>query len=355
MERCRTRLSTSPIPSTLLFGALSGLNGGRDRLHLTTAFSRRRKPARRGRTLDRSIFTLDRAAARVIDHREGSTGCRPTRQARRAGTAGRQRQAPGGSSRSLGQGPTGSGQRGRRVNARGKPPAGRKTSKRRARLRFEILNAFVDTGMAELSRAELAVWLALYRDTGRDGTARASLDDLARRGGMDRQTASRAVGRLARRKMLQVIRRGGLESRSPGEMARQGNKEEALGSLTKHAPRFAHRLRELVRRHLHRPASVESLQGGAEGRREGRPSPTPPLDDRSRAGSVARSCPPPCPSGEPHLQSCPRVCDPVPGTGLIPTAGAACAVVPISTRGQVSVASDLLATRRAESSRTHRW
>jgi DNA-binding MarR family transcriptional regulator len=91
-----------------------------------------------------------------------------------------------------------------------KPPAGRKTSKRHSQLRFEILNAFVDGGMIGLSRAELAVWLMLYRDTKRDGTARASLADLARRGGMDRQTASRAVGRLARRKMLQVIRPGGL-------------------------------------------------------------------------------------------------------------------------------------------------
>jgi DNA-binding MarR family transcriptional regulator len=88
--------------------------------------------------------------------------------------------------------------------------ASRKTSKRESRLRFEVLNAFVDTGMAGLRRAELAVWLALYRDTKRDGTARASLADLARRAGIDRQTASRAVGRLARRKMLQVIRRGGL-------------------------------------------------------------------------------------------------------------------------------------------------
>jgi DNA-binding MarR family transcriptional regulator len=87
---------------------------------------------------------------------------------------------------------------------------GRKTSRRQSRLRFEMLNAFVDQGMGDLSRAEMAVWLILYRDTKRDGTARASLDDLARRGGMNRQTASRAVGRLARRKMLLVIRRGGL-------------------------------------------------------------------------------------------------------------------------------------------------
>jgi hypothetical protein len=88
--------------------------------------------------------------------------------------------------------------------------ARRTPSKRASRLRFELLNAFVDSGMADLSRAELAVWLILYRDTKRDGTARLSLDDLARRGGMNRQTASRAVGRLAGRKMLRVLRRGGL-------------------------------------------------------------------------------------------------------------------------------------------------
>lgn len=92
----------------------------------------------------------------------------------------------------------------------GTPPTARRTPKRRSALRFEILNAFVDCGMADLRRAELAVWLTLYRDTKGDGTARASLADLARRGGMDRQTASRAVGRLERRRMLQVIRRGGL-------------------------------------------------------------------------------------------------------------------------------------------------
>ena len=86
----------------------------------------------------------------------------------------------------------------------------KRTTKRVAWLRFEMLNAFVDTSMADLSRAELAVWLILFRDTKWDGTARASLDDLARRGGMNRQTASRAVGRLARRKMLQIVRRGGL-------------------------------------------------------------------------------------------------------------------------------------------------
>jgi DNA-binding MarR family transcriptional regulator len=90
------------------------------------------------------------------------------------------------------------------------PKPARRAPKRVSALRFQLLNAFVDGGMADLSRAELAVWLCLYRDTKPDGTARTALADLARRGGMDRRTASRAVGRLVRRKMLRVLRRGGL-------------------------------------------------------------------------------------------------------------------------------------------------
>ena len=89
-------------------------------------------------------------------------------------------------------------------------PPGRRTTKRESRLRFETLNAFVDSGMADLTRAELALWLVLYRDTKRDGTACASLGDIARRAGIERRSATRAVGKLVRRKMLQVLRRGGL-------------------------------------------------------------------------------------------------------------------------------------------------
>jgi hypothetical protein len=95
-------------------------------------------------------------------------------------------------------------------------PARRRTTKRESRLRFETFNAFVDSGMSTLSRAELALWLILYRDTKRSGTARASLADIARRAGFDRQTASRAVGKLTRRNMLQVLRRGGL-NQGPSE------------------------------------------------------------------------------------------------------------------------------------------
>lgn len=92
----------------------------------------------------------------------------------------------------------------------GKPTTGRRTTKRRSGLRFETLNAFVDQGLAPLTRAEVVVWLILFRDTKADGTAVASLVDIARRGGIDPRTASRALGRLSRRKMLRVVSRGGL-------------------------------------------------------------------------------------------------------------------------------------------------
>lgn len=90
-----------------------------------------------------------------------------------------------------------------------KPP-GRKTTKRQSRLRFELLNAFVDGGMADLSRGELATWFILYRDSKRDGIATTAAGDIARRAGIDRRSVIRALKRLQDRRMLQVIRRGGL-------------------------------------------------------------------------------------------------------------------------------------------------
>jgi DNA-binding MarR family transcriptional regulator len=89
--------------------------------------------------------------------------------------------------------------------------AGRKTTRRRSAQRFEVLNAFVDGGMADLSRAELAVWLCLFRDTRQpDSIARTAVKDIARRAGIDRRTVLRALKQLEARRMLQVVRRGGL-------------------------------------------------------------------------------------------------------------------------------------------------
>jgi DNA-binding transcriptional ArsR family regulator len=72
-----------------------------------------------------------------------------------------------------------------------------------------VLNAFVDFALADLSRREIAVWLVLYRDT-RDGTARTSYDDLARRTGLNRRNVGRAVRQLQNRGLVRLVRRGGL-------------------------------------------------------------------------------------------------------------------------------------------------
>jgi DNA-binding transcriptional ArsR family regulator len=92
-----------------------------------------------------------------------------------------------------------------RDEPKGKPVGG----KVKARERFAVLNAFVDFTLAGLSRGEIAVWLILYRDT-REGTARTSYDDLARRAGMNRRNVGRALRRLERLRLLRVVHRGGL-------------------------------------------------------------------------------------------------------------------------------------------------
>lgn len=81
--------------------------------------------------------------------------------------------------------------------------------RRRTRDRFGMLNAFVDCSMAGLSRAEALTWLVLYRDT-RDGTARTSGADVARRIGASRRTVTDALAGLRRRGLAKRVHRGGL-------------------------------------------------------------------------------------------------------------------------------------------------
>lgn len=76
--------------------------------------------------------------------------------------------------------------------------------------RFRELNSFVDCSMADLSRAELATWLVLWRDT-KDGTVRTSMLDVARRIGTTRRAVVNAVAKLAERGLLTVLFRGGLK------------------------------------------------------------------------------------------------------------------------------------------------
>lgn len=76
--------------------------------------------------------------------------------------------------------------------------------------RFATLNAFVDVSLAELTGAEAKVWLILFRDTKADGTARTGQTDLARRAGLSRRGVQVAIGKLIKRGLVSVTRRGRL-------------------------------------------------------------------------------------------------------------------------------------------------
>jgi len=84
-----------------------------------------------------------------------------------------------------------------------------KTSKKKAAGRFAVLNNFVDFSLHELTRACLAVWLILYRDT-KDGTARTSQADIARRAGISVRAVRTAIRRLESLGLLTVVYLGGL-------------------------------------------------------------------------------------------------------------------------------------------------
>jgi hypothetical protein len=91
----------------------------------------------------------------------------------------------------------------------GEPKGKPKHQRRGGGERFRQLNAFADFTLAALDRNELAVWLLLFRDA-RDGIARTSQRNLARRAGACERTVRRAVNRLVGRGLLDVVRRGRL-------------------------------------------------------------------------------------------------------------------------------------------------
>ena len=75
--------------------------------------------------------------------------------------------------------------------------------------RFGELNAFVDCSMVDLTRAEALAWLVLWRDT-KNGTARTSMTDVARRLDVTRRAVVDAVAKLEKRGLLIVVYRGGM-------------------------------------------------------------------------------------------------------------------------------------------------
>jgi hypothetical protein len=97
---------------------------------------------------------------------------------------------------------------------RGRPGKGSKPKDRHSsRGRFQCINAFLDVTVADLGRAELAVWLLLWRDTKPDGLARTSQADLARRAGCNPRTVRRALAALCHAGLVSIVRQGGLRRR----------------------------------------------------------------------------------------------------------------------------------------------
>ena len=85
--------------------------------------------------------------------------------------------------------------------------------KRRLRSgRFEILNVFVDFGISRLTRAEIAVWLVLFRDTKHTGVACTGQADIARRSGLSRRGVQIALAKLITKGFVTVVRRGRLSA-----------------------------------------------------------------------------------------------------------------------------------------------
>lgn len=87
---------------------------------------------------------------------------------------------------------------------KGRPPPARPPSDR-----WAVFNAFADTVMGGLTRVEVAVWLALFRDTKREtGLARTGQTDLARRCGCDVRSVQSAVRSLQDKRLLVRVQRG---------------------------------------------------------------------------------------------------------------------------------------------------
>lgn len=86
---------------------------------------------------------------------------------------------------------------------------GHKPSHKATRDRFATLNEFVDFSLQGLTKAEIGTWLVLYRDT-RNGTAKTSQGDIAKRLGVSSRSVRYAISKLLDLGLLVVVYQGGL-------------------------------------------------------------------------------------------------------------------------------------------------
>jgi len=84
----------------------------------------------------------------------------------------------------------------------------KKTTKRDGN-RWNELNQFIDVTMRELTPAQTAVWLTLFRDE-RKSVSKSAQTYIAERCGLSRESVSRAINELERRGLVQTLHQGGL-------------------------------------------------------------------------------------------------------------------------------------------------
>ncbi len=85
----------------------------------------------------------------------------------------------------------------------------RQTKPKKDASRWQELNQFIDITMRDLTPAQTAVWLVLFRDE-RKGVSKTAQSDIARRCGLTRESVSRAIAELERRGLVQTLHQGGL-------------------------------------------------------------------------------------------------------------------------------------------------
>ncbi|MBI3861142.1 MAG: helix-turn-helix domain-containing protein [Planctomycetia bacterium] len=91
--------------------------------------------------------------------------------------------------------------------------------------RFFVINSFADISMKVLKRAEITVWVLLWRDT-RNGVAKASQAHLAVRAGTNVRTVRRALKKLIAQGLVEVVVRGGV-GRGPSSYRVHGQAQQA--------------------------------------------------------------------------------------------------------------------------------
>jgi hypothetical protein len=78
--------------------------------------------------------------------------------------------------------------------------------------RWAMLNTMVDMAIRDLTAAEIKVWLVLFRDV-RNGLARTSMADIARRAGLEPRSAKRAMRSLEARRLVKIVAHGTIDGK----------------------------------------------------------------------------------------------------------------------------------------------